>query len=105
MVSIIIFPYVKYVASETEGLSSFVITKCMTSFFTSHENPSHLNGYVANPSSSRYAAYHIREYIRVGAAWILEEKSSSGAYGKVKLTPSLTSDSGTRTVTPTRSIQ
>ena len=88
-----------------EGSSSHAITRCMASFSNLHDKPSPLTYYAVNRLSTRAAAYQRRGYIRVGAYLRLEYMSSSGAYGKVKRIPSLTSYWGTRNVTPTRRVQ
>ena len=99
------FLYVTDLAAEMEGLSSHVITRCVTSFSTSHDGPYLLTTYTENSSPTRAASDERKRYVRGGVYWRLEETSSSGAYGEVKLTPSLTSDFLTQTVTPTRRSQ
>ena len=105
MVDLSPFLYVTDLAAEMEGLSSHVITRCVTSFSTSHDGPYLLTTYTENSSPTRAASDERKRYVRGGVYWRLEETSSSGDYGEVKLTPSLTSDFLTRTVTPTRRSQ
>ena len=105
MVALIIFPYVINLAADTEGLSSYVIMRCMTSSSMSHENPNTLNMYTVSFSYTRYEADQRRGYTRGEADWIKEVTYSSWAYRKVRLRPSLTSDWGNQTMTRTRRSQ
>ena len=70
-------------------------TRCMASFSTSHDNPPHPDEYTENPSTTRAASDHRRRHVMGGDYWRIEETSSSGAYGKVNMTPSLPPDFGT----------
>ena len=105
MVALGNFLYVTYLAAETQVSSSRIITRCVTIFSTLHNEPSPPTSYVTNPSSNSATVYQSRIYIRGWQYWRLQETSSSRAYGKVKLIPSLMSDSGPWTVIPTRRSQ
>ena len=56
-------------AAVTEASSSHVTKKCMTSSSASLDEPSPINAYAANPSSTRAAADQMKRYVRGGTDW------------------------------------
>ena len=97
--------YITDLAAPMGELSLNVTTKWVTRYSNLIEEPHLLTVYVTTPPSTRSAEYQRRRYVMGDADWILEVTSSSGDYGKSRMTPSSASYLETWTQTPTGSNQ
>ena len=94
-------PYIIDLAESTEELSSHVTMKYVARSSTSTDEPYPITAHTENLSSTRDAEDHRTRYFRGGVHLRPEVTSPSGAYGKARLMPKLTSDMETRTQTST----
>ena len=82
-----LYQYVTDLAAFIEAWPYHVTMKCVTSYYTSIDKPSHIPANTANHSSTREAEDHRMIYFRGGMDWIHEGAHSLGDYGKSRMMP------------------